>query len=50
MAWDLDRREQVEINLDESNETDSEVPPDPNAQPSSSGVLPISLHVVREPP
>ena len=45
MAWDLDRREQVEINLDDSNETDSEVPPDPNTQPSSSRVLPISLHV-----
>ena len=45
MAWDLDRREQVEINLDDSNETDSEVPPDPNAQPSSSGVLPISLQI-----
>ena len=45
MAWDLDRREQVEINLDDSNETDSEVPPDPNAQPSSSGVLHIPLHV-----
>ncbi|CAK9016509.1 Hypothetical protein SCF082_LOCUS13226 [Durusdinium trenchii] len=45
MAWDLDRREQVEINLDDSNETDSEVCPDRNAQPSSSGVLPISLQI-----
>ena len=45
MAWDLDRREQVEINLEDSNETDSEVPPDPNAQPSSSGVLSIPLQI-----
>ena len=40
MAWDLDRREQVEINLDDSNETDSEVPP--------SLQIPMHSRVVRE--